>query len=427
MERKRYIIGMLAALAIAGSAEAQVRAEQVEVKKEGRTVAVGFEVPGAPEDMRSRQKMVLRPYLYEGQDTLWLPAAQLYGKIRYKRERQEAALAGDREWTLGERDAMGKEDTLRYAAVASYERWMKQASLGIAYHYEGCGCECCDGHQVVGEDLPVYVAPVPVTEVTPEEPKRYEVVEAKKRWEFRKRNMQVFFPVGKSVVQPDAYGNRETLDEIMDAIRRVMADGKMELQGVEITGFASPEGGELLNRQLGERRAVALRNYVMHEEPTLTEKDFRLVNGVENWDGLRELVERSDMDYRDEVLAIIDNEDIEGGRKAALMKLEGGRPYRYMLRELYPELRNACYIAVYYDVLGDKGADAINAANGLIREGKYDEALVLLLEWKEDARAFNSIGVCYMMLEEEEEAARWFEQAVAAGYEEAQRNLEQIR
>ena len=285
MERKRYIIGMLAALAIAGSAEAQVRAEQVEVKKEVLTVAVGFEVHGAPEDMRSRQKMVLRPYLYEGQDTLWLPAAQLYGKIRYKRERQEAALAGDREWTLGERDAMGKEDTLRYAAVASYERWMKQASLGIAYHYEGCGCECCDGHQVVAEDLPVYVAPVPVTEVTPEEPKRFEVVEAQKRWEFRKRNMQVFFPVGKSVVQPDAYGNRETLDEIMDAIRRVMADGKMELQGVEITGFASPEGGELLNRQLGERRAVALRNYVMHEEPTLTEKDFRLVNGVENWDG----------------------------------------------------------------------------------------------------------------------------------------------
>ena len=219
MERKRYIIGMLAALAIAGSAEAQVRAEQVEVKKEGRTVAVGFEVPGVPEDMRSRQKMVLRPYLYEGQDTLWLPAAQLYGKIRYKRERQEAALAGDREWTLGERDAMGKEDTLRYAAVASYERWMKQASLGIAYHYEGCGCECCDGHQVVGEDLPVYVAPVPVMEVTSEEPKRFEVVEAQKRWEFRKRNMQVFFSVGKSVLQPDAYGNRETLDEIMDAIR----------------------------------------------------------------------------------------------------------------------------------------------------------------------------------------------------------------
>ena len=87
---------MLGALAVAGNLAAQVQVEQVEVKKEGRHVAVGFSVPGAPEDMRSRQKMVLRPYLYAGADTLWLPEAQVYGKIRYKRERQEAALAGDR-------------------------------------------------------------------------------------------------------------------------------------------------------------------------------------------------------------------------------------------------------------------------------------------------------------------------------------------
>lgn len=32
-----------------------------------------------------------------------------------------------------------------------------------------------------------------------------------------------------------------------------------------------------------------------------------------------------------------------------------------------------------------------------------------------------------MMLEEEDEAAGWFEKAVAAGYEEARENLEQIR
>ena len=108
---------LLGALAVAGNLAAQVQVEQVEVKKEGRRVAVGFSVPGAPEDMRSRQKMVLRPYLYAGADTLWLPEAQVYGKIRYKRERQEAALAGDREWTLGALDAMGKGDTLVYAAV----------------------------------------------------------------------------------------------------------------------------------------------------------------------------------------------------------------------------------------------------------------------------------------------------------------------
>lgn len=46
-----------------------------------------------------------------------------------------------------------------------------------------------------------------------------------------------------------------------------------------------------------------------------------------------------------------------------------------MLKNFYPELRNACYVAVYYDVLNDVAADAINAANTQIRAGKYAEAL----------------------------------------------------
>lgn len=98
-----------------------------------------------------------------------------------------------------------------------------------------------------------------------------------------------------------------------------------------------------------------------------------------------------------------------------------------MLKEFYPGLRNACYVSVYYDVLGDKAADAVNAANGLIRAGKYSEALEMLLEYRKDDRTFNSIGVCYMMLEDEEEAISWFEKALQAGYTEAEGNLKQLK
>ena len=147
--------------------------------------------------------------------------------------------------------------------------------------------------------------------------------------------------------------------------------------------------------------------YVRGGGESLMGGDLMLGSGVENWDGLRGWVAASGMEYRDEGLAILDDEDVEGGRKAALMKLEGGKPYRYMLRELYPKLRNACYIAVYYDVLGDRAADAVNAANGLIREGKYDDALALLPAWQEDARAYQSLGVCFMRLGGGEEALGW--------------------
>ena len=138
------------------------------------------------------------------------------------------------------------------------------------------------------------------------------------------------------------------------------------------------------------------------------------------------MVAASDMECRDEVLAVLDN-DAGNDRKVALQRLAGGKPYRYMLKNFYPELRNACYVAVYYDVLNDVAADAINAANTQIRAGKYAEALELLREYGDDPRAWNPIGVCHMMLEEEDEAVRWFEKAVAAGCVEARKNMEQIR
>ena len=422
---KTILITMIFLLPAFGAA-AQLAVENVSVKKEKRNVEVHFDVTGVPDDMRSRQMLVLRPYLSEGADTLWLEPARIYGKLYYKHERQVKALVGNRNWGLSAGEAMWRKDTLEYVAKETYSRWMKHASLGVAYHYEGCGCVYCGGSQTLADNAPVYVAPVPAVEEVKPEPKHFEVVEAKKRWRFS-QEMRVFFPVSKLVLYPDRYGNKAILDEIVASVRKIGDLEQLTLQGIEITGFASPEGGLKFNTQLGEGRAKALQVYLMKELPELREENFLLVNGVENWDGLRKLVEASDMEYREEVLAIIDDEQVAGGRKNALKRLAGGKPYRYMLKEFYPGLRNACYVSVYYDVLGDKAADAVNAANGLIRAGKYSEALEMLLEYRKDDRTFNSIGVCYMMLEDEEEAIGWFEKALQAGHVEAEGNLKQLK
>lgn len=423
--RTRNILPAVLLVLAGGEALSQVKTENASVKKKGQAVEVSFDVREMPAHVRSRQKLVLRPYLYAGTDTLWLERAQLYGKDCFRRERQNRWLAGEKNWELQGYDTFVKGGTLEYAETVRYERWMKSAGLGIAYHVEGCGCECCDGDQGVPVG-PVYVAPVPeVVPVTPAK-KNFEVVEAKKRWDF-KEEMKVFFPVGKTVLHTDKYNNKKTLDEIITGIRKIGDMEKLHLQGVEITGFASPEGGLELNTRLGAGRAQALKGYIQGTLPELHDEDFRLVNGVENWDGLRKLVAASAMEYRDEVLAILDDTLLGSGRKAALMKLEGGKPYRYMLKEFYPVLRNACYVSVYYDVLGDRAADAVNAANELIRGGKYTEALKLLEPYREDDRAFNSIGVCYMMLEEEVTAIEWFEKAIRAGHADAEKNLKQIK
>ncbi len=403
---------------------AQVVVENARVGKNKRNIDISFDIDTDNEALKSRYKMVLTPYLYSGADTVLLAPVEIYGNIRYKRERQEQALGGNGEWTLGE-GQMRKGGVYSYSASIPYVSEFRTASLGLSREIVGCGCECYDGEQLLWNGL-VYVTPEPVVEDTPELAVNYEVVDAHRRWVFDSEEMKVFFTVSRTDLNPAAYGNQATLDEIMEAIRKIGDLDKIRLSGIEITGFASPEGGLAFNTRLGKGRAEALREYIRSQEPGLTDEDFNLINGVENWEGLRRLVAASDMEYRDEVLEIIDTRTGED-RKNALKALDGWRPYSYMLRTFYPQLRNACYVSVYYDVLGDVAADAVNAANAMIREKRYADALDALLEYRDDERAWNSIGVCYMMLEDEDEAAVWFGKALGAGDETARRNLEQIR
>ena len=100
------------------------------------------------------------------------------------------------------------------------------------------------------------------------------------------------------------------------------------------------------------------------------------------------------------------------------------------MKHFFPELRNACYISVYYDVLEDTAADTINRAMALIREGRYAEAREMLREVESDPRAFNAIGVRLMMQQQEEKAREWFSRALAEGdpaeAELVRENLKQI-
>ncbi len=395
------------------------------VKRVKRNVEVRFDISTASKSLKNRYKMVLTPYLYRGTDTAWLQEVEIYGRIRYRRERQEAALGGNKDWKLLPNQIL-EGDTLAYLATVPYAKWMRKASLGVNRRMVGCACDCYDGDQTLLKNAPVYIPPVPSIPEVASDPSKFEVVDAHKRWAFDSEEIKVFFPVSKIVLYAGKYGNQATLDKIIEGICKIGGTEKLRLNGVEITGFASPEGGVALNTRLGEGRAKALKAYIREQMPELRDEDFRLINGVENWDGLRRMVAGADMEYRDEVLNILDNYT-GAARKAALQRLGGGKPYRYMLKTFYPELRNACYVAVYYDVLNDVAAEAVNAANAMIRAGKYDEALGVLLRHKDDDRAWNSIGVCYMMLEEEDEAIGWFEKAVEAGRQGAYRNLEQLK
>lgn len=410
-------------LAWGGTGMAQITIEHESVQRKKRDIVVAFDVVSPAKSLKNNYKMVITPYLSNGADTVWLPPVAVYGKTRYKRERQEASLAGNKNWTLPER-AIREGGEYAYSVAVPYRSWMKNASLAIDRKMVGCGCDCYDNTQELIGNVAI---PPFIPNITPVEqlPEKYEISETHKRWEFD-RELKVFFSVSKSTLDENLHDNQTTLEDIIEGIRKIEKADRLQLNEVEITGFASPEGGLKLNAQLGAKRAEALRDHIDSKVKNMDRSNFRLINGEENWEGLRRMVAESNIEYKDEVLNIIDQK--EGNeRKKALRTVGGGSVYAYILRNFYPELRNACYVAVYYDTLTDRVADAVDIAHKEIETGRYDEALKLLIPHAGDERTWNTIGVCYMMLDEEEKAIEWFEKAVGTGDEAARKNLEQLR
>ena len=90
--------------------------------------------------------------------------------------------------------------------------------------------------------------------------------------------------------------------------------------------------------KLSQKRAEALKNYLTTNEK-VPGKLYKVTFGGENWDGLVQALEKSSMKDKDKFIGIIKNTTDDARRKQEIMRVDGGAPYRTMLKEIYPGLR----------------------------------------------------------------------------------------
>lgn len=161
-------------------------------------------------------------------------------------------------------------------------------------------------------------------------------------------SLRIDFARSSSTIERYYKENNATLVTLASVLRQIERSDNARIARIVIAGFSSPEGPLMENDRLAWERADAVREFIV----TNTSVPFgriSLYNGSEDWRGLRALVEQSaEMESRYDVLRIIDTVPILSGRERRLMDLAGGIPYRYMKRYLFPKLRNAASIKVYY-------------------------------------------------------------------------------
>lgn len=157
------------------------------------------------------------------------------------------------------------------------------------------------------------------------------------------------YPQGSAKVQPDYRSNGEELDKLDRFIRQVFRDSLIYVDSICLSGYCSIEGAFDVNDRLARNRATGFRRYLDDRYGLSSRYPVRITWVAEDWDGLRGAVEASRMNYRDEVLFLIDQTGVFEGREKKLMDLGGGEPYAYMLKEFFPGLRRV-EITVSYDL-----------------------------------------------------------------------------
>lgn len=417
---------ILTAIAVTGMciiAGAQSRITNQTLVHDGKEAVVTFDIDTDHNSIPSKRKEVIMPYIYNGKDTLWLETVEVYGKNRYKREKQENHLNGNKGWDLEEGQVI-KGEVYSYRDTAPLKRWMAPANLGIRREIIGCACE----DELADEN----VASAALFQEPPVEPRRipeaYALADATREWDFGQDELEIIFKVSKIEIDSSVFNNEVTFGKILSAVDKIYSNPKFRVDKIEIAGYASPEGRRNFNNWLGQNRAKALIDYIIENRPqyNLTADNFRLRNGEENWPGLRRLLSESKIAEKDQVIEIIDMEIPDEEKKLKIKAIDNGKVWKKMLDEIYPHLRSARYLAVYYDSTQDEAVDVINQANQMIGEGKYAEAYEYLKPYDDDFRAYNTIGVALMMQGEFEKALPWFEKALENDFKEAQKNIDTI-
>ena len=364
----------------------------------------------------------------------------------------------------------GEPQSYDYSAAIPYSRWMLDGRLEIREEVHGCvNCEQGRDSLDMFPVLPEYVPDYRLAAIEPEpEPVKTRIETRTARINFRQDSHNI---------RPDYKDNKAELAKVQASLDAVKENRDLDITGIYVTGYASPEAPADYNLALSDRRAKALMAYVQQQNPGLDKSLWHAEGRGEDWEGLRKVVEQyPNLLKQDEVLKLIDR--CEGDLDACEEKIKALVPpeiYQRVLNEMYGPLRRNEYrieynvrhfdlseakellktrpdllsvaeiqkvadsygqdtpgyreaLRVAVETYPDNAVALTNYALSLIAAGEYDEAVRLLASKAgTDGSLQNLIGVAQFKAGRMDEAQEAFQKAAEAGYPGAQDNVKKLQ
>ena len=220
----------------------------------------------------------------------------------------------------------------------------------------------------------------------------------------------------------------EDLKEFHKKVAEVNADTKnFKLNNIEISAYASPDGGVKLNSGLAEKRQDNTEKYLnrqLKKGKIETAVDTKYT--AQDWEGFQELVSKSNLQDKDLILRVLSMYNDPEQREAEIKNISS--VYKTLADEVLPQLRRARLIA-NYDLIG-RSDEEINEAfdtdasvlsveellyaatltNDNARKAAIFNKTIQL--YPNDFRAYNNLGqMAYVS--DKATAAKYFQQAAS--------------
>ena len=220
-----------------------------------------------------------------------------------------------------------------------------------------------------------------------------------------------------------------SVQDFVKLLQQIARDQEgLNLSNVEISAYASPDGGLKLNEQLANKRQQNTESYVRQQL-----KNANLEGGIsseytaQDWEGFQELVKASNIQDKDVILRVLSMYQDPQEREQQIKNMSQG--FRELAEGVLPELRRA-RMTINYEVIGRDDEQIFNqyqqdasklsveeliyAASIANTDREREDILKTTARlYTQDARAYNNLGTLAMQQGNYEEAKRYFQQAQA--------------
>ena len=233
------------------------------------------------------------------------------------------------------------------------------------------------------------------------------------------------FLIQKADLRSSETGSKQVKD-LQAAIKDANNDEKKAINNLEVSGYASPDGGMDLNTKLADNRQANAQKFLQKQmKKDKVDAEIEATTTAEDWEGFQKAMENSNIQDKEVVLNVLKMYNDPEEREAQIKNLSN--VYKKIADDILPQLRRSRLILTR-DLIGRSDEEILAEINSdscqlnveemlyaaTLVEGQ-DEKLAIYQKAADtfgDYRAYNNMGLIYFEQGNIAEARRAYSKAL---------------